>query len=198
MAHHRPHSAGRPRSGRRHLRVVRQPLGEHRLDRRLIGRLVHLVIGLLLEAGYRAPDPETVLRYADSLVADEAPVYRLSLRSRLVSDALAYFDRFAPPPDWTFAGREVDAPPVALDLLWRAPDGNLWADELKTGRSFGDPRAAAVRAQVGRQLLAGHDGFGDDFGGVRVCLLAKRAPVIAVLRNGQPHFSSVRPHRKAA
>jgi len=198
MGSRRPHRAGRPRPGHRHLRVAAQPGGEHRLDRRLIGRLAHLLIGSMLEAGYRSPDAATVLRYADSLVADEAIVYRLSLRSRLASDALAYFGRFAPPPDWTFAGREVDAPPVSLDLLWRSPDGVLWADELKTGRSFADPRAAAIRAQVGRQLLAGHLRFGFEFGGVRLCLFAKRAPVLAVLHDGQPHFPSLRPDPEAA
>jgi len=90
-----------------------------------------------------------------------------AMRNRATLLCRRYVDRFHPGPSATLVGTEMTVANVRFDAVWRTGHG-VWADEIKTG-----PHAPA--GQLHRQLLVGHERWGDAFLGVRVLLLGSPA-----------------------
>lgn len=104
-------------------------------------------------------------KLAGALISERlAPVYRQSLKQRVVTAATRYFTRFGP-VGWTFVGSEVVVGEVALDLVWTR-GGLVMADELKTGAVslFGEDE---LKLQIEAQLAAARSRWGEAFHGVR-------------------------------
>lgn len=137
-----------------------------------VGTLVHAVLGSLL----RRPQPIELFaarRVIDAYLPQNlAPVYRQSLRQRVVSSVLIYETEFRR-PDWRFAGAESILEDSALDLVWVTPGGRVFADEVKVGLAASQ-RLDQLTAQCRAQFAAGVSVFGRRFAGVRAVLIAER------------------------
>ena len=72
---------------------------------------------------------------------------------------------------------------MRYDLVWRLPDGRVWADEIKTGRPPGV--LEGLEEQVNTQVAAGVQEWGPTFLGVRVVLLAAPAQSYYVFPDGE-------------
>lgn len=152
----------------------------HPLDPAAVGRRSHAFIAHLEQNGSRHASNKDIDQLAGAFVKDEpALVHRLALRTRIASDAMIYRDHLAPPDNWQIVGVEVKVGDARLDLLWRTSrDGCLIGGELKSNSV---PSPAALNAQLARQLNAAHARWGDNFVGVRLCLIRRPAVRLATL-----------------
>lgn len=110
-----------------------------------------------------------------------APVYRQSIKQRVVTATSRYFTRLSP-QGWQFMGSEWMVGGVALDLLWKR-GSLLIADEVKTGAValFSEEE---LKRQVAGQLEAGRREWGKNFLGVRAIRL--REPELSDLEVAIP------------
>lgn len=137
-----------------------------------VGTLVHQVLASLLSR--RAPITVAAVREEVDvrLPVRLASVYRQSLRQRVVGAAMIYETEFRE-STWRFAGAEMIIGDSALDLVWFAPGGYVYADEIKSGISA-SALLDQITAQCRAQFDAGSEIFGRRFVGVRAVLLAER------------------------
>lgn len=101
-----------------------------------MGAAAHRVIASLA-AATTAPNyvqiKDAVARALPHLGENEARAHR----QNLIGQAVTYFQRLTPGTGWSFHGSEVHLGVGRVDLLWRADDGRLLVDEIKTGhRAF--------------------------------------------------------------
>ena len=136
-------------------------------DGRTIGIAIHRLIARLSEAGVRTPTP---IELIEAVRCEDLPNqvrFAPNARQRLLTGAAIYFRLYAE-DQWSLIGSEVKAGRSRLDLLWRRPDGQLVADELKSGRVGIEIEHPELDAQVSRQLKDGRSEFGEEFAGTRV------------------------------
>lgn len=139
------------------------------------GRAVHDLIGELL-ATTRAPSPERIAAIvaAHGLLRDRPVIHRQAIKQSLETAIAAYFARFAPCELWDFVGASVRLASCEFDLIWRdSRNGQLLADELKTGLFGLRFVERNLERQVERQLRAGASACGDRFAGVRAIVLGE-------------------------
>jgi len=96
-----------------------------------------------------------------------------SRRQRVSTSVASYFARFRRTDEWQFLGAEVNVDDVRLDLLWIHRDGQIQADEVKTGVEAVFAKERSLRIQLESQVRAGRTVFGTPFEGVRAVLLSR-------------------------
>ena len=138
------------------------------------GRRMEVIVAALL----RADRPLAAATVRSTVRAELAKPPSITGRRAVLlanSMATAYLRRFAPPPEWRLAGRNVAVGAGRADLLFT--DGEAWfVDELKAARIRPDDEA--LTHQVERYQRAS-ESYGEAFLGVRVALL--RAPTQLLL-----------------
>jgi hypothetical protein len=136
-----------------------------------MGAALHDLISAVLNAGVRQPELDflilTVARHSlgYAWISD-----RSSARHRLLTPLRIYFKLFEPDLGWSYVGSEITAGNACFDLVWRHDGGSVRVDEIKSGRLR--PDGGSLDDQVTRELAAGRELYGEDFCGVRVCVLA--------------------------
>lgn len=137
-----------------------------------VGTLVHEVLASLLSR--QAPvTVSSVRNEVDArLPVRLASVYRQAIRQRVVGASMIYETEFRE-TTWQFAGAEMIIGDSALDLVWVAPGGFVYADEIKSGLAA-VARLDQITAQCRAQFAAGTTIFGRRFAGVRAILLTER------------------------
>lgn len=152
------------------------------LDAGTAGRRVHQSVGLLLEAGVRAPANLEVITLARDVVCEPglAAVRRQAAIQRLASGTASYFRFFVLDETWVYLGSEIAAKGCRFDFVFERSDGMIIADELKTGRAADRASRRLFDEQIARQVAAGVAKWGERFSGVRVLFLAApRASFVA-------------------
>jgi hypothetical protein len=137
-----------------------------------IGRLAHVVIGELLAAGDRKPSLRATLAAVNGVDFQSLPsVHPHAVRQQLVASAAIYFRFFAPSEDWKLYAREHRSGNCRFDLVFRAVNGEVIVDELKSGRLETQLERRQMQEQVVREVAAGSVEWGAAFRGVRVLSL---------------------------
>jgi hypothetical protein len=139
-----------------------------------VGAARHAFIQSLLHAGYRSPTAEEIseaARRSDWVRAQRGPQRELMALRHLINPAAIYFGRHTPANEWELIGTEIAVAATSFDAVWSLPDGAIFADEFKTGRSILQLRLD-LAGQFDRQLEAGAVEWDTRFLGVRRCVLA--------------------------
>ncbi len=137
-----------------------------------VGTATHRLIAAVAASPGHRPDAQRVTALARRTVGvGLSTSARQTLRAGTISMACVYFARFWT-PGMRLIGCEVVVQDQALDLLWQLPEGQLLADEIKTGL-FSDRDGGLVRAQVEAQLHASRAVLGPRLRGVRAVLLRR-------------------------
>jgi hypothetical protein len=127
-------------------------------------------------AHLRRSAPFTTAALRDTVAVQIPPtlktVYRQAAVQRVVSALMVYFHELASPGRAFVSGEHISND-VALDLLWRLPDGTVEADEIKTGLQA-SANLPAIQRQCITQCEAGVEEFGESFRGVRAVFIPER------------------------
>jgi hypothetical protein len=136
-----------------------------------VGAACHRIIANLAQRSHN-PSLEQikqeVRRHLRHLAENEGRAHRQNLTG--LTDT--YFRELAPGQQWRFHGSEVHLGNGRVDLLWKAADGRLMVDELKTGHwTFFGTREHHEQAR--RYLHDTRDLFGPHVVGLRLLCLTR-------------------------
>lgn len=138
-----------------------------------VGATVHEVLAELFVSEVDLYDVLAVHEYVRTRILSYSISHTQSRRLRVATSVAKYFSHFRRGPGWSFLGAEVNVDDVRLDLLWLTPDGDVEADEIKTGLGAVFGKERHLREQLTGQVRAGQEVFGAHFRGVRAVLLAR-------------------------
>lgn len=151
------------------------------LQRDILGRRVHQVIGAALASGDH--HHRTIHRLARGFGSEDGSAARLlSPRQLVVTLASVYFHRFALPTSWIPVGSELVVGQSRLDVVWLHHSGRVLVDEIKT--RIATIEMESVRGQLERYRRAGLMGWKERFVGVRLCPLRNPSAAAVLLANG--------------
>lgn len=160
-------------------RVSRLLQGRRDLSSDRVGTRIHELIAQLLTSEVNLDDSERVLSFLFKQERHGTITHRQARRARLISGAANYVFAFRRHEPWAFLGAEVNVGDVRLDLLWINPEGQIEADEIKSGNGAG-LQLDRFRTQAESQFAAGREVFGDRFTGVRLVILAGKRKLFYV------------------
>jgi len=138
-----------------------------------VGTTTHELIAELFVSEIDLDDPIAINDHMRKRVLSYSISHTQSRRLRVGTSVAKYFSRFRRSTDWTFLGAEVHVGDVRLDLLWIGKDGQIQADEVKTGIGAVFGKERTLRPQLEAQVAAGVQVFGGKFHGVRAVLLSR-------------------------
>jgi hypothetical protein len=137
-----------------------------------LGRLAHVVIGDLLEAGLRDPSSRSLMQAVNKQDLESVhSVHPYAVGQQLVAIAAIYLRLFALDSSWQLVGRERTAGKQRFDLVFQNQAGDVLIDEIKTGRFEQRMEVKTLRTQIARQLEAGNREWGEAFQGIRAVIL---------------------------
>lgn len=137
-----------------------------------VGRMAHIVIGSVIESGIENPSARALLKAVNALDLDAVPtMHPYAIAQQLVVSAALYLRLFKPSDDWRLIAREYQAGKRRFDLVYENPAGEIFVDEIKSGRLDDRLEKQQLKAQVAEELKAGQAEWGERFLGVRTVIL---------------------------
>ena len=155
-------------------------------DRR-IGIAVHEALGAVIPSLQDLPHSEwntVLLPTIDWAVSRHLRGRLDKARLRAAGLASQYLREFMPDSPAVFVGAEVRVRGGRVDLVWSHPEIGVWFDEVKTWRRTQATLDSDTWEQVRRYTIAGQEGYGDEFAGVRLLTLGNRRACAAMSPDG--------------